>query len=204
MTITITANNKTITIEVPEIEGQDVKVSAPENITAPVVKLASPQKKKSAPPPKSGRALPEPQKFRTYTAKRSYCWYSKKGTTFISSPDRHEVARNKPLAEIFGESPVMIVPCDNSFEGRIAFGWMGICKTLFNMAAHIEFIDIGGRCVVEIREISGITKRFEIRLLTSGGLRYLRANDVSPESCYHVWSNPYSTMPCVVSKLLAA
>lgn len=186
MTITITANNKTITIDVPE-NGQEVKVSAPENITAPapVVELP-PQKKEWAPPPEAGQV-----------------WgCSKSRIMLFNSPDFAELM-DSPIGHYLLRYRWLVIPTDKSFKGTV-YNPLEI-KSLFENAVNIMLLDCDGHLIAKIRKPHEKTAEFDLKILTDYGAEKLRCLGAKPETYYELWRTHHTSLcPRLAENLLAA
>lgn len=187
MTITITANNKTITIEVPE-NGQDVKVSAPENISAPapVVELP-PQKKEWAPPENAG-----------YVQWR----FPRTQIMLFNSSDFAELM-NSPIGHYLLRYSWLAIPTDQSFKGRV-YNPLEIMR-LFENATNISLMDYDGHLIAKIRKPHEKTAEFDLKILTEYAMKKLPALELKPETYYELWKTPHTSLcPRLAENLLAA
>lgn len=192
MTITITANNKTITIDVPEIEGQDVKVTAPENMTAPV------------PAPAPVVELP-PQKIKWHPPKDvgHTTWHRPHSQIVLfDSPDSGELVRST-IWDYVRRYRWLVIPTDKSFDGCICNPSQLV--DMFEEASRITLSDHNGHLIARIRKSPGQVAELELKILTDLGAKELRELGCKPKTYYAVWkSSVKSLCPRLAENLLAA
>lgn len=186
MTITITANNKTITIEIPEIEGKDVKVTSPDPVPLP-----------PEPPQKSQKwTCPENTGNQTWR-------YPKSRIVLFDSCDERALMRSD-IGHFLMRYDWLVIPTDKSFNGFVCNARE--IEELVEGASHITVTDAVGHLLITMRYPSGKIREYDLKMLNSDGLKMVRQmNREDPESWYLLWKSPkYSTCPRLAENFLAA
>lgn len=192
MTITITMQDKTITIEIPEIEGQDVKVS--DN---------TPTEKSSAP----GAGIVPNNSFKALPSRRQVAPW-RDGVEEIlmhDSPDFYSLRNSNAFSSFFAGKHMIVVSADGEWNGGIVKGWAALCDKF--MAGNVRFkvIDKAGHMLVIGEDANGKHNKYDVKILTYQGVQEALAVPECPERNYNLWrSVGLSRIPRLAENLLAA